>query len=159
MRVKFIDPIIVASAVLSLTPEQALSDGIPHPGGHTNAFGTNSLKPTYKRGMLGTGYWINACTVGVNVPWNLKNKYGTCKSTSYNSHPCSAYVKANSRVTATIEGAVNWMTCKAFTYTSGPFPFSIGKNKYACKHLDYSKTESVPGIEKHKFSDGYYLGN
>ena len=55
-------------------------------------------------------FWINRCSVGIDVNWRDE---GSCRSRSENRYPCSWFVGANGKATAMIEGHVWWVECKS----------------------------------------------
>lgn len=55
-------------------------------------------------------YWINRCSVGIDVVWHDE---GACRSVSGNKYPCSWFVGAGKKVSAAIEGHVWWQECES----------------------------------------------
>lgn len=69
-----------------------------------------------------TGYFVNSCSVGVNVTWYNKDN-GTCgdqkclgcRSRPSDKYTCATFVPAQSKSTATVWGETNWYECESKT--------------------------------------------
>lgn len=58
------------------------------------------------------GFWVNRCSVGVNVLWH--NSKGTaCRSRPGKKYACASYVPPNGRSTAPLVGRIEWAECKS----------------------------------------------
>ena len=67
-----------------------------------------------------TGFWVNQCSVGIHVRWR---NYGGpcndptgcvgCQSNQFVKFPCSDFVAAYGRSTATLWGTTDWSECQS----------------------------------------------
>ena len=92
-------------------------------------------------------YWINRCSVGIDVAWHDE---GACQSTPGNTYTCGAFVGANKKVLAVVEGHVSWHECKSPGGHGDVIPMEKNGTAY-CLDSPTSRTQARWNAQERRF--------